>query len=500
METGAMLPDLIGEQCRILYLSDKDNQVVLGVAGSGKSVEAIYRAFWLSLAHPDEKILILTYNNQINKDLTARLDVVKRRFNNLAQPTNIEIQTIYTYFNKLINRYRKPADPYFQNSPEKLTAMVPKEEKELLDLAIESAQDKLPHNPLWNRKNLKEFVRDEFKWMQNMKLSEDNKDKYLTMNRIGRGSSRILSNQRPAMLEIFNQFYKKRKAYFSNKNKEKYFTFEDIYLLVKEHCDIPEEEKPKYIIIDEVQDITPSMFEGLNSVIQKNGVWNVFGDLSQNIFGGRISWKSIGIDKVKKIYRLHHNYRNTKEIGQLGKSILDNLLTKTDNISDTNSEYFIEPELSAFSGAKPILCQKDDIKLLEKLHEYVNNGTTAVLTIGNTSEAKEKLEAACFNIINSIEEVKPGVIYLTTAGRSKGLEFDNVVVYGIDSPERDISFDNLDENGYLSDDLDEETQIEVARNIYVALTRARKNLILTYHTNSLPFLFTDSDLIEEVQG
>ena len=500
METEEMLPNLIGEQCRVLYLSDEKNQVILGVAGSGKSVEAIYRAFWLSLAHPNEKILILTYNNQINQDLEARLKVLRKRFETLNYPDNIKIQTIYTYFKNLINHYRKANDSYFPNSDDELTAMVSDEENKLLDCAIEAAKNRMPDNSLWKRKNLTEFVRAEFKWMQKMNIIEkDNKNKYLDMNRLGRGSSRISSKQRPAMLEIFHQFYRNRKAYYAGKKKEKYFTFDDIYLFVEKHCDIPEEIKPKYIIIDEVQDITPTMFEGLRSVIKKDGIWNVFGDLSQNIFGGQISWRSIGI-KTSKIYRLHHNYRNTKEIGELGKSILDNLLAKADNPAGHNSEYFIEPELSAFNGVKPILCQVDNAILLEKLQHYVQSGTTAVFTMGNTRRILDKLKKMNFNVTTKIENAKPGVIYVQTVGRSKGLEFDNVIVYGIDSPERDVNSDNLDENGYLATDLDEDTQIEVARTIYVAITRARKKLILAYHDNSLPFLFTNSELIEKVEN
>ena len=40
---SVVLPRLVGEQCRILYLPENSNQVILGVAGSGKSVEAAYR-------------------------------------------------------------------------------------------------------------------------------------------------------------------------------------------------------------------------------------------------------------------------------------------------------------------------------------------------------------------------------------------------------------------------------------------------------------------------
>lgn len=486
MAEEQVLPDLIGEQCRILYLSDEKNQVVLGVAGSGKSVEAIYRAFWLSLAHPNEKILILTYNNQINQDLKERLKAVRAKFSDLSYPDNIEIESIYTYFKNLINNYRKQDDSYLPELGEELTAMGSQDEGKLLDWAIEMAKQQDPENTLWNKKDLNQFVKDEFQWMQKMNVVSE--DKYLTITRTGRGANRILSTQRPAMFKVFRLFYEGRHAYFAEKKKEKYFTFNDIYLLVKNHCQIPEEIKPKYIIIDEVQDITPAMFEGLRSIIKDDGVWNVFGDLSQNIFGGRISWRSLGI-KTNKIYRLRHNYRNTKEIGLLGKSILDNLLAKQDNVAGSNSELFIEPELSAFSGEKPLLIQADTQAWINKLHEYIKTGTTAVLALKSTVEVSQRLRDAGLNVVKKIEDVNLGSVYVQTVGRSKGLEFDNVIVYGIDAAD-------LDE----ATQLDEAMQIEIARTIYVALTRARKNLTLVYHHDPLPFLFADPELIEKVQA
>ncbi len=91
---SVVLPRLVGEQCRILYLPENSNQVILGVAGSGKSVEAAYRAIWISLGHPSDNILVLTVNKEVNNQLRAMIDSYNHN-------SNIEVSTIYTYFKKI---------------------------------------------------------------------------------------------------------------------------------------------------------------------------------------------------------------------------------------------------------------------------------------------------------------------------------------------------------------------------------------------------------------
>lgn len=498
-----ILPDLIGEQCRILYLSDEKNQVVLGVAGSGKSVEAIYRAFWLSLAHPTEEILILTFNNQINKDLKGRLEAVKNKFSDLQYHENIEIETFYTYFQAMINQYRRKDDDFFKED-EPLVSITANEENEFFKKLLKKCRTDFSDSPIWNKTDADDFIKDEIDWMQKMGIHH--KDQYLNINRIGRGNARISPQQRESMYDIFKFYYRERRKYFTEnpdrdqkQKKKKYFNFNDIYLMVHKHCDIPEEVKPKYIIIDEVQDVTPAMFIGLQLIIKTGGLWNVFGDLSQNIFGGQISWRQLGI-KTNKIYRLHHNYRNTKEIGLLAKSILDNVLAQQDNVAGVSSDYFIEPELSAFSDDRPSLCQINNNFWIEKLkNHYSNQGTSAVITLNKNDigHVRNILENNGLEVVTDIPKISSGKVFIGNIMRIKGLEFDNVVLYGIDSPQYGIPESEL-ENGYLGGNLDGESKIIVARNIYVAMTRARRHLILTYTKRPLPFLFTEPELIEKV--
>jgi len=44
------------------------------------------------------------------------------------------------------------------------------------------------------------------------------------------------------------------------------------------------------------------------------------GDVAQQIYGHRISWREAGLD-IKKVWEFKENYRNTQQIAKLGLEI-----------------------------------------------------------------------------------------------------------------------------------------------------------------------------------
>lgn len=492
---SVMLPRLVGEQCRILYLPENNNQVILGVAGSGKSVEAAYRAIWVSLGYPDDKVLVLTVNKEVNSQLQMMIDSYQHN-------DNIEVSTVYNYFKKLMNDYY-PADGKFRkwshdyraahNYPDdgQLVATTTQQEKQVFQRLIEESRDKYAESTLWDKDNAEEFIQDEIYWMQRNEI--ERKNQYLSASRIGRGNQRLSAQQRETMFQMFKDYYALRKDMTG-----KAFGYYDIYRLVERYCDIPEEVKPKYIIIDEVQDISPAMFAGLRSIIRQDGLWTVFGDTAQNIFGERISWSTLGLDNIRKRYFLYRNYRNTKEIGQLAKSMLDtNLFEKDDGI-------FLEPSLSAFSGEQPILWHaKEDNQsfMIDQLKKHLGDGSTAIILMNPLKDraiVKKLLEENDIPYVNNIKEMTADTVFLDGINRVKGLEFDTVIVYCIDDIQPSMSAEAMMEDGTLNPNLTVADQQIIAKTVYVAVTRARKNLILAYRTNPLPFLINNLDLVRTV--
>lgn len=493
------LPELIGEQCRILYLPENANQVILGVAGSGKSVEAAYRAIWISKRYPDEKILVLSVNRDVS-------DVLKRTIKSYPETNNVEINTVYSYFKNLVNTYLQPDESlanllrkYNRNSDlrdlgeiiNNLSAITSKNEKSLFDEVLKEAQRNYSESTLWKKDNAEEFIKNEIYWMQSNGIKHE--AEYLKISRVGRGKQRISTPQRKTMFNIYKLYYLIRlERYY------KFFNFNDIFSFSEKYCKVPEKERPKYIIIDEVQDISPAMFSALSTIIKADGHWSVFGDMSQNIFGQRISWSSLGLDNIQKQYRLERNYRNTRQIGELAKAMLDTNLFEKD-------PSFIEPSTSALEGPKPILepINKDYSNLIADIKEIQRVNPAQSIAIILMNSVKESIYV--YNLLknnnikytNKVDEFNPSKnIFVDTINRIKGLEFDSVFVICID----DIQ-PNMNTSKEVFNDIYEnpDNQKILAKTVYVASTRARKELTLFYKTNPLDFLLSE-DLLQKKEA
>lgn len=144
------LPKLIGEQCRILYLPEDIDQVVMEVAGSGKSVEAISRVAWLSKRYPRQKILLLTFNRAVNDQIKLLLGSLARDFD---LNNNIEVTTLYSYFKNVANN--------FFRGEKTVTELKDDREK-----ALAQIQEQYSNSTLWAKSDVMQFVTDEIDWIE----------------------------------------------------------------------------------------------------------------------------------------------------------------------------------------------------------------------------------------------------------------------------------------------------------------------------------------------
>ncbi|MCD8286851.1 MAG: UvrD-helicase domain-containing protein [Clostridia bacterium] len=159
--------------------------------------------------------------------------------------------------------------------------------------------------------------------------------------------------------------------------------------------------KYAYMFIDEAQDISWPEYHILKT-INKNAVFNIYGDLMQNItpFRGLKSWDSIGLD----VYNLDINYRNTNEIVNYVASEL-RIDMKPVGVSGepvkTLSAKNAAAYLSQRKGLKAIICSD------ESLHAFKD---------------------ASYNLLRRTNKVAKDRINVMTVYESKGLEFSAVVV------------------------------------------------------------------------
>mgnify|MGYP002409013245 CR=1 FL=1 len=466
------LPDPKGKQAEVLCLPEEGHFVVLGTAGSGKTTLAIHRAANLadSIIGEGQKVLLVTYN----KSLVTYLNSISDRM--LA---NVDVRNYHKFARGYLSRRGilgwNEIVPTMDYSGEnkKLTFIIK---------AIEQIIEKVGTNSSLSR--VPEIFYEEICWIQKMGISS--LDEYINAERVGRAGTRITRGNRKDFFAVF-------KKYLDIRGNDGYkYDWDDLASAVIEEFEQDDDERLyKHIVIDEGQDLSPVMLRSLALAIPEDGSITFFGDVAQQIYGGRISWRNAGL-KVKKgnIWRFDQNYRNSKEIAELAIAI------SSQSFFDKNVDIVI-PKFPTAEGPKPVLVEFQDeaneLKwVVSNAIKLSENQTVGILVrtwqdikrikniLNKSGTYYQELHGEMNNWVSS-----PG-ISVGTYHSAKGLEFYNVLLPfcsadRIPDPERIIALDNRDEA--LS---------EEAKLIYVAVTRAKRMLVLT-HTGNPTEIIPDGD-------
>ncbi|MGQ4068213.1 UvrD-helicase domain-containing protein [Enterococcus mundtii] len=254
------LPKPEGKQVDVLYLSDEDNIVVLGTAGSGKTTIALVRAVNMAKNYPDDIVLILTYNRTLIKYMEFILE---------DSPKNL-----------LIQNYHKLARGYLNSRGKMETNAILQSKNKLIAEALDKVKNKYPDENTLER-HMDIFI-DEIEWIQKMGIMDQ--ETYIKIERTGRRDARILRKNRIYFYEVYQQ-------YVDLRNKRGYlYDWDSIATAVFEEAQRDDTEKRyKYILVDEGQDFSPMMLKSLSMLVSKDGSINFFGDENQQIYGSRIS-------------------------------------------------------------------------------------------------------------------------------------------------------------------------------------------------------------------
>jgi superfamily I DNA/RNA helicase len=221
-----------------------------------------------------------------------------------------------------------------------------------------------------------------------------------------------------------------------------------------------------------------------------------FGDVAQQVYGTRISWRSAGL-RSPKIWHFEQNYRNSKQIAQLGIAI-------------SKMPFFqgevdlVVPREPKAEGPPPTLvkCRDKDSEFnmaIELAMRMRKTQMVAILMRNRDMESaytdKFRSESVSIRRIHRNMQAwtsQPG-IFLGTYHAAKGLEFDSVILPYCSS---DVIPDQsrIKALGDVEDALAEE-----GRLLYVAVTRARTNLIISYSGEITPLLPADDNLYQKIE-
>ena len=455
------LPRPVGRQREVLYLPPSGHTVVLGTAGSGKTTLAILRSLYLSDPTTDHggRTLLVTFNKCL-------VTYMKHLGGSLQRDISVE------NYHHFVRGYLSRRGKLPWNSINE-----PRDRTRCIQDALRQALDDGLAGPVLQRPVA--FFDEEFEWIQQHGIARE-KD-YVAVERVGRAASRVAGSERPLLFKVYKRYLKQREL------RGKLYDWSDLAstVLAEFHAD-DDQRLYRHVVIDEGQDFSPEMLRSLVAAIPSHGSLTFFGDIAQQIYGHRVSWRSAGL-QAGKIWQFRENYRNTKQISQLALA-----LANTPHFPDDPD--LVAPTAPTADGPPPALRQAKDEQaewqfVLAQARRFAETGTTAVLFRTLEDERRHPIANAT-QLDRDLDRWPsgPGLFY-GTYHAAKGLEFDTVFLPFLSKrrwphPE-DVSLLGPDE-----------AAVRNARLLYVGITRARSTLVLTYSGEITPLLPTGTGLYQ----
>lgn len=438
---------------------------VSGGPGTGKTIVALHRARHLALHLPsdeDRKVLLTTFNRNLAADLRARLlslagaDVADR-----IDVINVDRIASQVITEAGIGRGRRVI-------PDSDVA------REWEALLLEAGENRFSAD----------FLADE--WSQVI-LGQAVQDRagYFQARRVGRG--RALTREDRDRIWTLVERFEQRLA------ERNVWTWRQIAATAA-RLEMARTGRRRYahVVVDEAQDLAAAHWKLLRAFVEEgpNDIFLV-GDPHQRIYDNYVTLSSLGINVRGRSSRLTLSYRTTRQILGTALNLLDGTTyDDLDGGSDTLAGY-----RSLLRGEPPILrgaaTWADEQELIVgQVKEWVGAGATVAVCVPTrdmVTAIVERLGAAGIDTseIGPDGPKRADSVHVGTMHRFKGLEYQNMAIGGVCDgvvPRADIERLRNDIRRY-----ERERQRERSL-LFVAATRARDGLAITWHGRPSPFL------------
>lgn len=443
---------------------------VSGGPGTGKTIVALHRVVHLAdrLLAGSGTILFTTFNKNLAADLRSRLlelagrDVLDR----------VEVINIDALASKVVTGAEPGTRRHWMDDSKAVEAW----ETILLELGVTG----------WDAS----FLNDE--WSQ-VVLGQalSSRDEYFRARRAGRG--RTLNRvQRAEVWQLVEQFTKRLR-------EQNLWTFRQV---AAEAARIERRQAEggkfrfQHVVVDEAQDLSPAHWMLLRAMVAP-GSNDLFlaGDTHQRIYDNYVSLGSLGIAIRGRSTRLTLSYRSTHEIlatgeALLGRELWDDLDGGTDSLAGYRS---------VLRGPRPQLrgypTWADELAAIARqVKEWLPiDGTPP--SIGVAVPVRRLVtEAESYLVEHGIAATtlgpdgprRPDAVHIGTLHRFKGLEYQRMLVAGVSAgliPDaRIVEHRDTDPVRYQRE------RMQARSLLFVAATRARDSLTITWHGTPSPFL------------
>jgi ATP:corrinoid adenosyltransferase len=424
---------------------------VTGGAGTGKTVTALHRAKFL--AGKGGRVLLTTFTRNLAEALQKQIDLL---VDDPEVRERIHVQHVDSLSYSIVGRHHRPGIAG----------------AEVKDPLWEEAAEGTPFSPTFLEREWEQIV---------LAQGLESEDDYLACTRAGRGVP-LGKAQRAVVWRAIGHVVE-------GLAKEGKSTFHQLANEAAELVDGPEYD---HVIIDEAQDIHTAQWRLLRRLVAE-GPDDLFivGDPHQRIYDSHVSLTSLGINVRGRSTKLKINYRTTQEIlawsvPLLGLSPAQGL----DDSADTLDGY-----RSPMHGRRPVVKAYPDADaemdgLVAQVQGWLDDGVEPS-SIGVAhrygwiaKKAAKRLKEAGIAAYQ-VPSKTPGV-QVGTMHKMKGLEFRCIAVIGADEnslpASKAITPEDEDPKAHAQDVQKERCLL------FVASTRARDHLYVSYAGSPSPFL------------
>lgn len=456
--------------------ADFDGPAMLtGVSGSGKTCVVVQRAVRLAGRYPGGKVLVLTLNPALAVLIRQLVDTVSSP----EERSRIDVKSFFTFCQDLIHTF-EPENARLYNE------YTWKHQEHVDDIWQEfyrcennnrdAAVLQPVHDTLLTRGwNPERYIREEMDWLRSA-LRRPERSAYHGMERKGRTVS---------LTSSFRKLVADGLAGWEQKMLD--IGVVDSLGIAQALCRHLDWLEPTYraILVDEAQDfgnvelqiITRLATPGANSLF-------LCGDAAQAVTTKYQLLRAVGLEIPRTNQRrLTLNYRNSKDILAAASAVL--LGNMTDDMIDREDFPMLDPEYSAFSASTPLLLEADSLAsefsramaYAQELTSRKREGKACIAFCGYSFyELASFGRALGLPVLDGLTDIEGGSIFLSDLEQSKGFEFDLVCVLNCRA-------------GVLPHGAaPEEERFRDLAKLYVAMTRAKTDLVLSWSGELSPFL------------
>ena len=451
-----------------------------GVSGSGKTCVVVHRALRLADLYAPAPVLIVTLSPALATLINRLVDAQRGPL----RPRNLRVTSIFDLcFDKLMQLEPHRRDYYTKRSIAKNPHAVPEHVDDVWQeyfLCLNNNRDADTMLEVVQSLNVRgvyanDYLRQEFDFVRSS-FAPRERAGYLQMERDGR----IVP-----MDERFRTMTLEGLAGWERK-MDAVGVIDDLGIVAALHRHLPTLQ-PEYraVLVDEAQDLGTLELAIIRRLTQA-GENDLFlcGDAAQTIYTKSTDLKAADIDTAGRSARLNQNYRNSRQILTAANHVLTRALEAMPK-GAMNLEV-LAPEFASFSSPKPLLLEAASfVEELERglgflqvcAEDGPHNQRYCMAICGFTHAAIEQLGVELsLPILAANTDVSSGRIFLSDLEQTKGFEFDSVVV--INCSAGVLPHPNLPA---------EESFRDLCR-LYVAMTRAKTQLVVSYSSSASPFI------------